>query len=61
LNDTGGTVGPDLTHVGSRLPQPTIAKVLTDPRSVKADAIMPPTGLTTEEQSALARFLAEMR
>jgi nitric oxide reductase subunit C len=61
LNDTGGAIGPDLTHVGARLPQATIVKILNDPRSVKPDAIMPPTALSAAETEALARFLAEMR
>ncbi|HEY2990522.1 MAG TPA: cytochrome c [Candidatus Binatia bacterium] len=61
LNETGGLVGPDLTRVGARLPYETIEKILTDPRSVKSDAIMPPTALSREETDALARFLAEMK
>jgi nitric oxide reductase subunit C len=61
LNETGGTLGPDLTRVGSRLPRETIEKVLTDPRSVKPDAIMPPAALAHEEIDALARFLVEMK
>jgi nitric oxide reductase subunit C len=61
LNETGSTIGPDLTHVGSRLPQGTIAKILTDPRSVKPDGIMPPPALTGEERTALANFLAQMK
>jgi nitric oxide reductase subunit C len=61
LNDTGGTIGPDLTHAGSRLPQSTIAKVLTDPRAVTPDGIMPPPALSGEERNALATFLAQMK
>jgi nitric oxide reductase subunit C len=61
LNETGGLLGPDLTRVGSRLPRATIEKVLTDPRSVKPDAIMPPAALAREEIDALTRFLAEMK
>jgi nitric oxide reductase subunit C len=61
LNETGGALGPDLTHVGSRLPRATMEKVLTDPRSVKADAIMPPAALSRAETDALASFLAEMK
>jgi hypothetical protein len=34
---------------------------LTDPRSVKADAIMPPTALSALETEMLARFLGEMK
>jgi nitric oxide reductase subunit C len=61
LNETGGTMGPDLTRVGSRLPQETIAKILTDPRSVKPDGIMPPTPMSGEEKTALTGFLVQMK
>jgi nitric oxide reductase subunit C len=61
LNETGGGVGPDLTHVGSRLPREMITKVLTDPRAVKPDGIMPPPALSSQERSALARFLADLK
>jgi nitric oxide reductase subunit C len=61
LREAGGLVGPDLTHVGSRLPQETIEKILTDPRSVKPDGIMPAIPITHEEMGALARFLAQMK
>lgn len=59
--DTGGLFGPELTHVGSRLTYDRIEKILIDPRSVKPDAKMPPTGLSHDETDAVARFLAEMK
>jgi nitric oxide reductase subunit C len=61
LYETGGLLGPDLTHVGSRLPYETIERILTDPRSVKPDGTMPPTALSQSERDDLARFLAEMK
>lgn len=61
LNETGGTIGPELTHVGARLPIETIEKVLIDPKSVNPQGIMPPGRLTQAETAALARFLAGMK
>jgi mono/diheme cytochrome c family protein len=61
INETGGSVGPDLTHVGSRLPYETIEKVLTDPRSVNPQGIMPSMPLSHEEMDALGRFLAQLK
>jgi mono/diheme cytochrome c family protein len=58
LEGTGGLLGPDLSHVGARLPYETIDAVLTAPRSVNPHAMMPAPGLLPEEREALARFLA---
>lgn len=61
LYETGGQLGPDLTHVGSRLAYETIERVLTDPRSVNPQATMPPTALSHEERDELSTFLAKMK
>ena len=61
LYGTGGELGPELTHVGSRLSLETIERVLTDPRSVNPQATMPTTPLSHEERDALADFLAKMK
>jgi len=61
LNETGGSIGPDLTHVGARLSIETIEKVLTDPRSVNPQGIMPTSALSQSETAALASFLAGMK
>jgi nitric oxide reductase subunit C len=58
LDGTGGLLGPDLSHVGARLPYETIDAVLTAPRSVNPHAMMPAPGLLPEEREELARFLA---
>jgi cbb3-type cytochrome oxidase cytochrome c subunit len=50
-----------LTNVGSRLPYETIEKVLTDPRSVNPQGIMPSMPLSHEEMDALGRFLAQLK
>ena len=61
LYETGGGVGPDLTHVGSRLSYETIERVLTDPRSVNPQAIMPVPPLSHEEKDQVGRFLAGLK
>lgn len=58
MDGTGGTLGPDLTHVGSRLSRETIAKILENPRSVNPQGIMPPPPLSPDERSQIADFLA---
>jgi len=61
IYETGGQLGPELTHVGSRLSHETIEKVLTDPRSVNPQATMPPISLSHEERDELSAFLAKMK
>jgi nitric oxide reductase subunit C len=61
LYETGGTLGPDLTHVGSRLTYETIERILADPRSVNPQATMPPVPMSHEERDNLGHFLAEMK
>jgi nitric oxide reductase subunit C len=58
MNETGGTLGPDLTHAGGRLSRDTIAKILENPRSVNPQGIMPPPPLSPDEQNQIADFLA---
>lgn len=61
LYGTGGQLGPELTHAGSRLSYEVIEKILTDPRSVNPRATMPPPVLSHEERDRLASFLAGMK
>lgn len=61
IYETGGLLGPDLTHLGSRLDYETIEKLLTDPRSVNPLATMPPPAISHEERDQLAAFLAKMK
>jgi len=58
MNDTGGTLGPDLTHTGGRLSRDTIAKILENPRSVNPQGVMPPPPLNPDERNQIADFLA---
>lgn len=61
LYGTGGELGPDLTHAGSRLSYEIIERVLTDPRSVNPQGTMPPPALSHEERDQLAAFLSGMK
>src|SRR5512144_418492 len=46
LYETGGTLGPDLTHVGGKLDRNTVEKIMEDPKSVNPKAIMPAPALS---------------
>lgn len=61
LNETGGTLGPDLTHVGARRDRSTLEKILEDPKSVNPQATMPAPGLGRTERDQLADFLAGLK
>jgi nitric oxide reductase subunit C len=61
LNETGGTLGPDLTHVGARRDRATVEKILEDPKSVNPQATMPAPGLARTERDQLADFLAGLK
>jgi len=61
IYETGGALGPELTHVGSRLTYETIERILTDPRSVNPQATMPPPPLSHEERDELGHFLSGLK
>jgi ubiquinol-cytochrome c reductase cytochrome b subunit len=63
LNKTGGTVGPDLTHVGSRRNYDEIRAIIEDPLSNYDESEMPPFGekLNKEQLDSLARYLASLK
>lgn len=61
IYETGGQLGPELTHIGSRLSYELIEKLLTDPRSVNPQGTMPPVSLSHQERDELSAFLAKMK
>jgi nitric oxide reductase subunit C len=61
LGGQGGTVGPALDGVGSRIDAETIRKRLNDPTSVKADAKMPKLPLSQETITELVAFLSNLK
>jgi len=64
-----GTLGPDLTHLGSRahlagvLPNDAdaIARFIRDPEAVKPDAQMPAFTMSDDEADAIASYLTGLR
>ncbi len=63
INGQGGTVGPDLTTVGSRHPAGFFAPFISDPASVVAGATMPGfhNTLTQDQINDLANYMASLR
>ncbi len=61
LYEAGGTLGPDLTHVGGRLDRNTIEKIMEDPKSVNPQATMPAPTLSHDERDQLADFLTGLK
>ncbi len=67
---SGGQIGPDLTHFGSRktlaanmMPNTleNVARWVQNPPLVKPGALMPNLGLTGEQSKALAAYLLSLR
>jgi len=60
LDGQGGTVGPNLTHVGNRRDYESIRAIIEDPLSQYDESQMPPFGdkLPREQIEAMARYLA---
>ena len=62
IQGSGATLGPDLTHEGSRQTKAWILDQLTDPRSHKADSVMPSFAqLPSQEKDELAEYLAGLK
>lgn len=57
----GTPIGPDLSHVGRKYPEASLAQWLRDPASQKPTAHMPKLELTESEVQALAAYLASLR
>ncbi|HET8657184.1 MAG TPA: cytochrome c oxidase subunit II [Longimicrobiaceae bacterium] len=66
----GGTVGPDLTHVGSRMSLAAVTLANTrghlagwvlDPQRIKPGAKMPPNPLAPDELQALLSYLESLK
>ncbi len=57
----GGTVGPDLTRVGSRRDASWLARLLADPQAVNPGTIMPKPDITDQERQDLVNYLAGLK
>ncbi len=53
----GTYFAPDVTKVASRKPKSYLKQFLMSPQSVKADAVMPTLGITSDEADKLIAFL----
>ena len=63
LDHEGGTVGPDLTHVGRHRDDETLRAIIADPLAAYDESVMPPfeDKLTADQINALARYLASRK
>jgi cbb3-type cytochrome oxidase cytochrome c subunit len=62
IGDKGGTIGPELTHVGSKRDFLWLAKQIKDPKANKPDAQMPAFPQIAEgEIHALVDYLLSLR
>ncbi|HEX7283041.1 MAG TPA: c-type cytochrome, partial [Vicinamibacterales bacterium] len=63
MSGEGGSVGPDLTHVGRRRDEETLRMLIADPLTAYPDSEMPPfkETLTPEQIATLARYLSSRR
>jgi nitric oxide reductase subunit C len=62
IHGSGGTLAPDLTHIGSRQTKAWILDQLNNPRSHKAESIMPSFApLPEPEKEELAEYLEGLK
>jgi cytochrome c len=61
IDGRGGSLGPALDRVGTRLSGERLFRMLRDPRSVNPAATMPNPNLSEDEARHLAAYLAELR
>jgi ubiquinol-cytochrome c reductase cytochrome b subunit len=63
LSGSGGDIGPDLTYVGRRLDEASIARQIADPLAANPGSEMPPfkDKLTPDHIAALSKYLASRR
>jgi mono/diheme cytochrome c family protein len=57
----GGTVGPDLTHVGSKRSRDWLAQEIVNPDAHQPDSKMPAHELSKDELNALVDYLASLK
>ncbi len=61
IGSDGGSVGPILTNVGSRLTEGYIYKQLENPQALIPDIVEPNYGFTEEERINLTRYLMSLK
>lgn len=62
VGGAGGSIGPALDTIGATHDAATIAAIIADPTSVKADSKMPPqTNVSDDDRQAIGEFLAKQQ
>lgn len=61
IHGKGGSLAPDLTHVGGRRDAAWLYRLLKDPRSVNPGTIMPRPDITEQEIKDLVAYLTSLR
>jgi ubiquinol-cytochrome c reductase cytochrome b subunit len=61
IHGKGGTIGPDLTHVGSKKDRDWLIRHFRDPQAVSPGSIMPKVTLPDKELNELADYMMSMK
>jgi ubiquinol-cytochrome c reductase cytochrome b subunit len=61
INGKGGTVGPDLTHVGSKRDRDWLIRHFRDPQAVSPGSIMPKITLPKDELNQLTDYMLSLK
>jgi quinol-cytochrome oxidoreductase complex cytochrome b subunit len=61
IQGKGGTIGPDLTHVGSRREAPWLLRHFKDPQAVVPGSIMPKVDLSDKELQDLTDYMLSLK
>jgi mono/diheme cytochrome c family protein len=61
IGGKGGTTGPDLSHVGSRLSSAEIAAKIKNPKAKNPKSVMPASSRPDKEIAAMAAYLAPLK
>ena len=61
IGGKGGTTGPDLSHVGSKVTSAEIAAKIKNPKAKNPNSVMPASSRPDKEIAAMAAYLASMK
>jgi mono/diheme cytochrome c family protein len=61
IGGKGGTTGPDLSHVGSKLTAAEIAAKIKNPKAKNPNSIMPASKRPDKQIAAMAAYLASLK
>lgn len=61
IGGKGGTTGPDLSHVGSRLSSAEIAAKIKNPKAKNPNSVMPASSRPDKEIASMAAYLVSMK